>query len=52
MGLAVRFGTYLGTLSNALHVTEVYPGSPAEQAGLVASDDWILGAADAMFTSA
>lgn len=52
LGIHTRFGTYLGLADHVLHVTDVRPRSPAELAGLVPLDDFIVGATDAFFEDA
>lgn len=51
LGIITEHGSYAGSVHSALHVTDVLPFSPAERAGLVPIDDYILRAAGAEFES-
>jgi C-terminal processing protease CtpA/Prc len=44
LGLVARYDAYSPQFDSVLHVIAVLPGSPAEQAGLRPTEDYILGA--------
>lgn len=44
LGVSIRFCSFEGANENVWHVLEVHPSSPAEQAGLRAFTDYIIGA--------
>ena len=49
LGIFVRFGSYAGTHDHVMHIVDVLPRSPAAKAGLQGSNEYILGAIDALF---
>lgn len=51
LGMYVRFSDFEDDIDNCLHLTHVVDGSPADMAGLVPGDDYILGARDAIFSN-
>lgn len=44
LGVSIRFCSFEGANENVWHILDVYPTSPASQAGLVAHSDYIIGA--------
>ncbi|XP_071445692.1 Golgi reassembly-stacking protein 2 [Hetaerina americana] len=44
LGISIRFCSFEGANENVWHVLEVNPSSPAEEAGLKAFEDYIIGA--------
>ncbi|XP_055379375.1 Golgi reassembly-stacking protein 2 [Condylostylus longicornis] len=44
LGVSIRFCSFEGANENVWHILEVHPSSPAEQAGLRAFSDYIIGA--------
>ncbi|XP_046398313.1 Golgi reassembly-stacking protein 2-like isoform X1 [Ischnura elegans] len=44
LGISIRFCSFEGANENVWHVLEVNPSSPAEEAGLRAFEDYIIGA--------
>eukprot|EP01138_Halocafeteria_seosinensis_P013390 gb/GECG01013676.1/.p1 GENE.gb/GECG01013676.1/~~gb/GECG01013676.1/.p1 ORF type:complete len:500 (+),score=90.12 gb/GECG01013676.1/:1-1500(+) len=51
LGMYVRFSDFEEDTESVLHLTHVVDGSPADMAGLVPGDDYILGAREASFSS-
>jgi hypothetical protein len=49
LGLMVRFDSYEGFDQSVIRVLNVYPGSPAEEAGLTQSVDFLLGTPEIIF---
>ncbi|KAJ0070288.1 hypothetical protein NL108_007626 [Boleophthalmus pectinirostris] len=44
LGITIRFGRFEGVSDSVWHVLEVYPNSPAAEAGLKSNSDYIIGA--------
>lgn len=51
LGLSIRFCQLKGAGEFVWHILDVYPQSPATTAGLIAHTDYIVGAADVVFSS-
>jgi hypothetical protein len=49
LGMVIRCDAFASADVDAIHVLKVQPGSPAEQAGLIAFDDWLLGTDAVLF---
>lgn len=44
LGVSIRFCSFEGANENVWHILDVYPNSPALQAGLLSHNDYIIGA--------
>jgi hypothetical protein len=49
LGVTVRFDTFEKAEEHLVHVVEVLTNSPAQEAGLIADEDYVLGTAEIGF---
>jgi hypothetical protein len=48
LGAAIRFCSWKNVAEAVWHVTRVHPNSPAEKAGLIADNDFIIGSPEGL----